>query len=294
MKRKLLTFLVAAAMLSPQLAVSQDINFPKPSPTAKITQGFATSSIEINYSRPSVKNRTIFGDVVPFGEVWRTGANAATTITFGQDVTINDKLVAKGTYGLLTIPNQNEWTIIISKDVNVTSARAYKQENDVVRYAAKVQKTAAPVETFTIALNNLKDNSVHLEISWENTSVALPITANFEDELLAQINKTMSTDNRPYYNAASYLYSNNKDLAKALEWITIADQQSPDRYWIQLLKAKIEFANKKYNDAMTTAELAKANATKAGNAGYAKQMDELMAQIIASPDYKAPKKGKKS
>src|SRR5206468_12965160 len=112
---------------------SQDLNVPQISTTEEIKQNFGLSQIEISYSRPGIKGRKIFGDLVPYNKVWRTGANNATTITFGDDVTINGTKVPAGKYGLLTIPGENEWIIIITKQTDVTNASGYKQDQDIVR-----------------------------------------------------------------------------------------------------------------------------------------------------------------
>src|SRR5688572_20368458 len=143
-------FLLALASCIFFYSEAQQLNTPQPSPTATIKQNFALSSIEISYSRPGVKGRKVFGDLVPYGKVWRTGANNATTITFGEDVMIGGKKVAAGKYGLLTIPDKKNWTIIISKQLDVTSPTAYKQDQDVVRYEAKTMDLEQPIESFTI------------------------------------------------------------------------------------------------------------------------------------------------
>src|SRR5687767_5090855 len=134
------TFIVADAQLKT----------PAPSPTQTVKQDFGLSSVELSYSRPAVKGRKIFGDIVPFGNVWRTGANNATTLTFGDEVTIGGTKIPAGKYGLLTIPDKKSWTIIISKQTDVTSPAAYKQESDVVRVQAKPESIKNKVETFTM------------------------------------------------------------------------------------------------------------------------------------------------
>lgn len=292
MKKRILTLLLTGMLGAGTSLIAQDVVFPKPSPNAIVKQGFATSFVELNYSRPSAKGRVVFGELVPYGEVWRTGANAATTIEFGQNVKINGKEIMKGKYGLLSIPNKESWTIIITKDLNVTSANAYKKENDVVRIESKTNLLNQNVETFTIEVSNISENKSSVEIKWEKVSVSFDVTAEFESELIAQIEKTMATDNRPYYASAQYYYTNKKDLSKALEWIRMADKQSPGRYWIENLKAKIELENKLYVEAIETATKAKDNATKAGNAAYAKQMEDLIKSIESNPEIKLPKKKK--
>jgi hypothetical protein len=129
-------FLLVAASYIFFSTEAQQLTTPQPSPTANIKQNFALSNIEISYSRPGMKGRKIFGDLVPYGNVWRTGANNATTITFGEEVTIGGKKVPAGKYGLLTIPNASEWTIIITKQLDVTSLCIIKQDQDVVRVTA--------------------------------------------------------------------------------------------------------------------------------------------------------------
>src|SRR2546423_1045437 len=147
MKTNLVALLIACSIYS--MSYSQ-LRTPTSSPPQTIKQDFGLSNIELSYSRPGVKGRKIFGDLVPYGNVWRTGANQATTITFGEDVTVGGTKVPAGKYGLLTIPGKDNWTVIITKQVDVTSPSAYKQENDVVRYNAKTTTLKEPVETFTM------------------------------------------------------------------------------------------------------------------------------------------------
>ena len=154
------------------------VKAPAPSPTQKITQDFALSSVELSYSRPGIKNRKIFGELVPFGKVWRTGANQATTIYFGQDVTIGGTKIPAGKYGLLSIPGQTEWTVIITKSTDVTSPDAYKQDNDVVRVKVKPRQIPSTIETFTITFDNVKPSSMSLSILWDKTMVSVPINTD--------------------------------------------------------------------------------------------------------------------
>ena len=214
-------FFLAAALYIVNTTEAQQLTTPQPSPTANIKQNFALSSIEISYSRPGVKGRKVFGDLVPFGNVWRTGANNATTITFGEEVTIGGKKVPAGKYGLLTIPNANEWTIIITKQLDVTSPSAYKQDQDVVRVTAKPEKTPFNIETFMITVDEIKSNSCSIGMGWENTWVSFPVAADVDGKVMQQIKNTMEGDNKPYFNAALYYIDNGKDLAKAVEWLDI-------------------------------------------------------------------------
>ena len=169
-------FLSRAIALCVSGAFAQQQKTPPPSTKVTIKQEFGLSAIDLSYSRPNVKGRKIFGELVPFGKIWRTGANAATTIAFGADVTIGGKKVPAGKYGLLTIPEQNEWTVIISKQTDVTSAEAYKEAEDLVRVKVKAMPMDYPIETFTISPSNVKASSLDLVILWDKTMLSLPIT----------------------------------------------------------------------------------------------------------------------
>ncbi len=283
-----------AAALGVSVAFAQSIPFPQPSPSATVSQSFATSKIEISYSRPGAKGRKVFGDVVPFGKFWRTGANAATTISFGEDVKINGMEVKAGKYGLLSYPGEAEWTIILTKDLKVTSEDAYKKENDVARFMVKPSRLASMVETFTIEIGNLKNNECDLELKWENTAVSLKVTTDYDARITKQIDETMAKDTRPYFGAANYYFENNKDLKKALEWVSKAADANPKAYWVLLLKAKIQKALKDYNGAMATSQQSLDLAKADNNDSYIKNNEKLMAEIKAMPDYKpAPEKKKK-
>jgi hypothetical protein len=223
-----------------------------------------------------MKGRKIFGDLVPFGKVWRTGANGATTLDFSEDVTIGGKEIKAGKYGLLTIPGATEWTIIITKDTDVTSPAAYKQENDVVRVMAKPMALPMPVETFTINFANITGSSTDLWLSWENTRVVLPITTNTEARVMAQIDNAMNKDNKPYYQAAQYYYDNGKDLKKAAEWVDKAIAANPDAFWMTMLKARILAKNGDKVGAKAAAQKTIEVATKAQNDDYVKMANDLI------------------
>lgn len=274
-------------------ANAQSLPIPPPSPKQTITQQFATANIEVEYSRPSVKGRKAFGDVVPFDKVWRTGANAATTISFGDEVSINGVKVEKGKYGLLSIPGEKEWTIIITKDLNVTSENDYKVENDVVRISAKPTSLASTVETFTIDINNIKPNEADVFIRWDRTEVSFKVKAEIDVKIMAAIEKEMAVDKRPYSQAATYYLENGKDLNKALEWINKAIDARTDAFWLYHTKAKIQYKLKDYNGAIATAQRSADIAKEANYDEYIKMNERLIAEIKALPDYKpAPAKKK--
>ncbi len=258
---------------------AQQLTTPQPSPTQTIKQNFGLSSIELSYSRPGIKGRKVFGDLVPFGNVWRTGANNATTLTFGDDVIIGDKKIAAGKYGLVSIPNKEDWTLIITKQLDITSPAAYKQENDVVRVAAKTMKLNDKAETFTMQFANVKSNSCDLQLMWENTAVALPIKTDVDTKVMAQIDNLLNKDNRPYYNAALYYLESGKDLNQALSWFDKAIEQNPKGYFIYHQKANALAKLGRKDEARKTATRSIELAKEAKNDDYVRLNEKLLADL---------------
>ncbi|HQD11142.1 MAG TPA: DUF2911 domain-containing protein [Flavihumibacter sp.] len=258
---------------------AQPLRTPAPSPTATLKQDFALSTVEVNYSRPSMKGRNIFGDLVPFGKVWRTGANAATTISFGEDVMVGGKPVPAGKYGLLTIPGESEWTVIISKQLDVTSPSAYKQDMDLVRIQVKPQNMPIAIESFMIAFDNIKANSMEMDILWDRTVVVVPITADIDSKISKQINDLMTKDNRPYAAAAAYYVENGKDLNQALSWYDKALEQNPSAFWLYYQKANCLAKMGKKADAIATAKKSIELAKTAKNDDYVALNEKLIASL---------------
>ena len=275
---KKIVFFVTA-LLALTFANAQPLTTPQPSPTQTIKQNFGVGTIELSYSRPAKKGRKIMGDLVPFGKVWRTGANGATTITFSDDVTIGGKEIKAGKYGLLTIPDAKKWTIIISKDITVNQPANYKPEEDVVRLEADAITMQYTIENFTINFADITGSSCNVELMWENTYLRFPITTNTDAKVMGQINDIMNKDNKPYFNAASYYYDNGKDLNQALTWVNKALETNKDAFFMYLLKARI---HKKLGDkaaAKAAALLCKETATAAKNDDYVKMATELIAGL---------------
>lgn len=269
----------AIAICTIMATKAQSLKTPQPSPTASVKQNFGLSTIELDYSRPGVKGRKIFGDLVPFGKVWRTGANEASTITFGDDVMIGGKKVSAGKYGLLTIPEANEWTVIITKQLDVSSPAAYKMEEDVVRVKAPVQKLPFAVESFKIDLGNIKPSSLDLSFVWDNTMVTVPITTDIESKVMAQIDNLMNKDNRPYFSAAMYYVDNGKDMNKALTWFDKAIEQQPNAYWIHHQRANALAKLGKKTEAKAAADKSLTLAREAKNEDYVKLNEKLLAEL---------------
>lgn len=275
MKKLLLIVAIAVCNIS----FAQTLTTPQPSTTQTIRQNFGLSFIELSYSRPNVKGRKAIGELVPFGKVWRTGANQATTLTFGDDVMIGGKKIEAGKYGLLTIPGNDSWTLIITKQLDVTSAAAYKEESDVVRVNVKPISAKTKVETFTMQFDNVKASTCDLNLAWENTSVTLPISTDVETKVMAQINNIMTKDNLPYYNAAMYYLDNGKDLNQALTWLNKAAEQNPTAYWIHHQRANCLAKMGKKQEAVAAAKKSLELATTAKNTDYVKLNEDLIRSL---------------
>lgn len=271
--------LLVCSIILMSAAYSQQIKTPAPSPTQTIKQDFGIGSIELSYSRPGAKGRKIVGEIVPFGKVWRTGANSATIITFSDDVKIGDSTIKAGKYGLLSIPGEKEWTLIITKDLNVNSPSLYKKENDAVRYTAKVNNLNDKVETFTMQFGDITKDSIKLDLMWEKTMVSLPITTNTDVKVMSQIENAFFKDNRPYYSAASYYYDNNKDMKQAMEWVNKAIESNAKAYWQHLLKARIALKLNDKATAKASAEKTRQLATEAKNEDYIRMANELLSSL---------------
>lgn len=275
--KKLFISVLAMGLLV--IADAQQLNTPQPSPTQTIKQNFGLSSIELSYSRPGMKGRKIFGDLVPYGNVWRTGANNATTLTFADEVTIGGTKIKPGKYGLLTIPEKKSWTIIISKQTDVSSPSQYKQDQDLVRVEAKTMDMDDAVETFTMQFANIKPNSCELHIMWDRTAVALPISTDVEAKVMNQIDQLMNKDNRPYFNAAMYYMDNGKDLNQALAWFDKAVELQPKAFWMHHQRANCLAKLGKKTEAKAAAETSKALATEQKNDDYVKLNEKLLAEL---------------
>ena len=274
----LLVLLIATAIMNPIMA--QSIKMPAPSPSQTIKQDFALSEITLSYSRPAVKDRKEMGDLVPFNnEVWRTGANQPTKITFGEDVTIAGNAVPKGEYALYTIPAKDEWTIILSKNTSLWGAFGYKQSDDLVRFKAKSTTLPFNVESFTILFANVKPQTLDVQLLWEKTSVSFTVNADIDSKILKQINAAMApTDRRPYEAAAAYYFETGKDLKQALTWASKAVELNPEQYWTEYLKAEIQMKLGDKKGAILSASNSIVNAKAQKNPDYVALNEKLIAE----------------
>ena len=258
------------------LCYGQRLKTPTLSPFSKISQQVGLTELALQYSRPSAKGRIVFGELVPYNKVWRTGANAATRITFKEIAKIGGKTIQPGEYAIYTIPREGRWTIIIHANTSLRSIAggAYKPSNDVFRFEVSSKKNNY-VETFTCQFSEVKTNSVMLDIAWENTLISIPIEVEVDNKIESQMLNFMKTPekipHRTYFEAAQYYSNNGKDLKDALNFIDSALNKIPENFRYGLLKAKILAKMNNYKEALVVIEEANNWAKNKNNANYIEQ-----------------------
>ena len=275
MKKLFLTGLLASTCI----VMSAQVKMPQPSPTQTIKQNFGMGNIELTYSRPATKDRKIFGDLVPYNKLWRTGANAATLIKFSEPVEIQGKKIDTGSYALYTIPGTDSWEIILNKGIKNWGVDGYKESDDVARFKVPSMSTNTKIESFTMQFSDIKAESCELHILWDKTAVSLPITTNIKDKLRAQIDAGMQMDKKPYWEAAQFYNEYEKNSAKALENASKATEANPKAYWIWLYKAKIQKEMGDKAGALVSANKSLELAREDKNDDYVKLNEDLIKKL---------------
>jgi hypothetical protein len=270
--------LIFASSAIAQPAASK-IDFPQASPACTIKQRVGLTDVEVTYSRPSAKGREVFGSVVPYDKVWRTGANQATKVVFSTPVKLNGTDVAAGTYALMTIPGKDEWTIIVNKGAEPGPFK-YDEKKDLVRFKAKPVKLAQALETFTIEFADIKENNSTLNLSWDKTAVPIKVEVDFIDKLFAQIEELMASDakEKPYFQAAAFYNSHDRDLQKASKWIDSAIAER-DAYYIVFVKAQILAKLGDKAGAIAASKHSTELAEKANDTAYLKLNADFLAKL---------------
>ncbi len=281
MKKNLVILLRAVGLVA-----EAQVQTPQASTASTVTNVVGLTDVKVEYARPKTKGRKIFGEgaeyLVPFGKMWRTAANQGSRVTFSDDVKVAGTNVPKGTYQLVTTPGAASWTVILSKDMTLGgSTEGYNKANDVVLTTVKPEKLTEKVEVFTIEVADISADSktANLQIMWENTSVKLPFTVDFDAKVMKSIEASTKVSPGAQYQAALYYLENGKDLKVANEWITAAAAASPDAYWIWHTKAKIQKALGDKKGAIESATASRAAAEKEKNADYVKMNDELIKSL---------------
>lgn len=284
------TLLVGSLLLS--AAAKAQITTPQPSPKSTVMQRVGLTDVTITYSRPSAKGRAVFGTLVPFGKRWRTGANATTMIKFSDDVTVEGKKVPAGEYGLYTIPNKAEWTVVLNKNTKQgANVDGFKDDEDVARFTVKSYKLPAKVETFTIGFTDLTPATAAVDMQWETTGAKFKVMSDVEPKVMAQIDEKVVKNANPTPGdlaaAAVYYFDNDKDLKQALAWMQKANEKDP-KFWNVHTEAKIRMKMQDYAGARTAAEQSKKLALEAKNTDYV-TMNEMLIVSAGNAATKAAK-----
>ncbi len=282
MKKSL--FILTLAFVS--LLANAQVTTPQPSPAGSVSTTVGLTDVKIDYSRPRAKGRKIFGAeegvVVPFGKIWRTGANSGTKITFSDDVKIEGIAVPKGEYLILSWPGATEWTISLYKDVALGgNTGGYDASKDAANFKVKADKLSEKVETLTFNISDIADDSksAKVQIAWENTSVKFTIGVDYEAKVMKSIEASTKVNPNNYFQAAVYYLENGKDLKQALTWINEATKANPDAFWISYQKAKIQKALGDKAGAKVTATASLESSKKAENRDYQMMNEELIKSL---------------
>jgi len=278
-KFALLTAVVVLIFTASSNLIWAQVDMPPSSPRQHIVQQFGLGNIEVVYSRPQSKNRQVFGDLVPNGKLWRTGANEATLITFSDAVEIDGKNLDAGTYALYTIPNEEGWEIIINKGVKNWGTEGYQENDDVLRIKTEPVKSKINVETFTIQISNIKKESCVLQLLWAKKIINIPITTDIKEKLRQQITAAFQTNDKPYWQAAQFYFEYDRNLSKALENISKAIEVNQQAYWMHLYKANIQKEMGDYPGALKSSITSLELSEKAANEDYVKMNKKLQKEL---------------
>ncbi len=287
MLRSTLSFLAGSVLVTGLFAQTPapKIEFPAASPAATVKQRVGFTDIEINYSRPSMRGRKIFGGLQPYGEIWRTGANNATKITFSTAVKFGGADVPAGSYALFSIPGESEWTVILNKVVGQWGAYTYDAKNDFVRVKAVPTALPWPVETFTFSFNDLANESAAtLSLYWESTRVPVKIEVDVASILVPQIETVMAAPDgkKPYFASAMFYFENGLDLKKAAAWMDAAIAEQPDAFYMVYRKGLILEKSGDKAGALAAAQKSLEMAKKAPGligAEYSRLNEALIARV---------------
>lgn len=272
---------IASAFIAAVVTVSAhaQIVTPSASPSCKVEQRVGVTDVTLNYSRPSLKGRKIFGDHLNWGEIWRFGANSSTKIKFSDSVKVGGTWLKAGEYALYATPmEKTDWVVYFGREANV-QAWDFKPENAAAKLLIKPVALTTPVETFTLEFTDLTQNSANLTMMWDKVAISIPFQVEVDGKVMASINKTMG-DVGPYWAAASYYLENNKDMKQALEWTNRVLEKNQG-YWVYLAKAKMQKKLGQNKEAIATAEIALAKAKEDKDNAYIKQAERFIADTKA-------------
>jgi len=256
------------------------IKTPQPSPASKLEQVVGLTNVTVEYSRPSMRGRTIFGDLVPYGKVWRTGANANTKITFSDNVTVGDQELKKGTYAVYTVPGETSWEVIFYSDSNNWgNPQKWDDSKVAAKATAEIQTMPWEVQSFTMTIGNITNDSAELGIIWDDVYVGVEFGVPTDMITTKSIEAVMGgPSGNDYFSAATYYHSSGKDLKQALAWMKKATAVDEPPFWYLRAMSLIQADLGDTAGAIASAKKSLAAAEKANNQDYVKMNKESIAK----------------
>lgn len=285
MKLKLTVFALAMSMV---FVANAQIDLPAPSPAGSVSSKVGLVDVTVDYSRPKMKGRKIFGEgsdfLVPFGQMWRSGANQGTIVTTSGELTVNGNTLPAGEYMLLTVPGASNWDVIFYKDKSIGgNMNAFKKEDELFRVSVPSGKRTETVETLTYNISDLSEDntSANLELAWENTSVKIPLKNDFDKTVMAQIEASTKVNVNNYLAAANYYFQTGRDLDQAIEWMDLYLAENPGQFWNLHTKAQMlaKKGDKKGAKAAAEKSIELAEKNPGGDFGYIKRNEDLIASL---------------
>lgn len=281
MKTPLILLFAAACIVA-----EAQVRIPSASPKGTVSTTVGLTDIQVEYFRPQMRGRKIFGDgqeyVTPYGRMWRTGANSGTVISFSDDVMVEGVKVPSGKYLILTIPGASEWTVSLYSDLSLGGdVHLYDKSKEAASFKVKPTTLPQPVQTFTVNIGDISDDSkqAKIEIAWEKTSVKFTVEVEYDSKVMASIQNTKEMNPFDLFQAAVYYLENGKDLKQALAWITKAEESIKDAYWLQYQKARIQQGLGDKSGALATAKASLENAKTAQDLAFQKMNQALIAAL---------------
>ena len=272
---KLIIFLFSANSLA-------QVQIPQASPIAHFTQIVGLTEIKITYSRPSMRGRKIMGDIIPYGAIWRTGANDNSLISFSDDVFVGNKSLKAGKYSIYTRPEKTSWKIYFyNKTDNSGLPKPWDESLIAASLNVKTKNVSEPRENFTISIESIKNDAAFIRLAWEKTEINIPLTVPTDKKAMSTIEKTLSKNPAPndYYKAAVYYRESGKDLKKAKKWIAYAIKKDPGKFWMYRQQALILIGLGEKKGAIEASENSLKYAKKAGNQDYVRMNTKTIAEL---------------
>lgn len=274
MKKISTLFFTTLIVLTSTKAFSQGSSLPQASPAASVTQTFGITKVQVDYHCPGVKGRTIWGGIVPYDSVWRTGANEATTISFSTDVMVGGQKVKSGKYALFTIPGRDTWTVIINSDADQWGAYSYSKSKDIVRFTVKPE-TSELKEKLSFYIDAVNDSTGHVTLRWEKVKVGFDVTA----KTLGMVQKSVDNTWRSLANAANYYVDNKLDLTKAQQWAQ-ASVSMNENFYNRYVMARVLQAKGDTKEALKYAQESKKLGDALKNDNFYDEFKDQIAKMV--------------